>query len=372
MILALLYTLSPLICFLVSLPLLGLYTAHPQDLRGREFIDCLGGYGIFNVGHRHPKVLSPSKLQSQNQCCSLLRGVLPLFAGRNDGASPKKSKHSKISFRPSERSYAMSTPRQVLKAVKAQLERQALHSQELIDGLRPHLARLLKLLTPPHLQYTFFTNSGTESVRRPPPPAYPSPLPYRPAEGFAAAGSGVGPVTAGPPGCCGRCGPSRVALQSVVEAGGGTARVQTPRCRRRRLLALKGRAAGGGGRGEGGRRDTARARERDGGRRKGRAGADARIRVPAARRPNPTAPPISTARPDRSATGPSRETAAGGLRAGALGGRWRGRSRWRCWRRGGSASWRRRGASTARRSAPSAAPARPRSGPQPAEPPPSA
>jgi len=77
------------------------------DIYGKEFIDCLGGYGIFNVGHRHPKVLE---------------------------------------------------------AVLNQLKRQALHSQELLDPLRAMLARLLAMITPGDLQYCFFTNSGTESV----------------------------------------------------------------------------------------------------------------------------------------------------------------------------------------------------------------
>jgi putrescine aminotransferase len=77
------------------------------DVNGREYIDCLGGFGIFNVGHRHPKVLS---------------------------------------------------------AVRAQLERQALHSQDLLDPLRAMLAKTLALLTPGNLQYSFFCNSGTESV----------------------------------------------------------------------------------------------------------------------------------------------------------------------------------------------------------------
>lgn len=67
----------------------------------------LGGFGIYNVGHRHPKVL---------------------------------------------------------KAVKEQLERQAIHSQELIDPLRTYLAHLISLITPGDLQYAFLTNSGTESV----------------------------------------------------------------------------------------------------------------------------------------------------------------------------------------------------------------
>jgi len=78
-----------------------------EDVNGREFIDCLGGYGIYNCGHRHPKVL---------------------------------------------------------KAVLDQLSRQALHSQELLDPLRAMLARLVAQITWGDLQYSFFTNSGTESI----------------------------------------------------------------------------------------------------------------------------------------------------------------------------------------------------------------
>ncbi len=77
------------------------------DVNGREYIDCLGGFGIFNVGHRHPKVMA---------------------------------------------------------AVRAQLERQALHSQDLLDPLRAMLAKALAMLTPGDLKYSFFSNSGTESV----------------------------------------------------------------------------------------------------------------------------------------------------------------------------------------------------------------
>ncbi len=77
------------------------------DIFGREFIDCLGGYGIYNVGHRHPKVV---------------------------------------------------------KAVQDQMKRQALHSQELLDPLRAMLAKLLAKITPGDLQYAFFGNSGTEAV----------------------------------------------------------------------------------------------------------------------------------------------------------------------------------------------------------------
>ncbi|UJR28077.1 hypothetical protein I4U23_009333 [Adineta vaga] len=76
-------------------------------VKGVEYIDCLGGYGIYNVGHRHPKVM---------------------------------------------------------KAVTDQLQRQALHSQELLDPLRGYLAKILAELTPGNLKYAFFTNSGTESV----------------------------------------------------------------------------------------------------------------------------------------------------------------------------------------------------------------
>lgn len=78
-----------------------------QDVNGKEYIDCLGGFGIYNVGHRNPKVM---------------------------------------------------------KAVTDQLKRQALHSQDLLDPLRAILAKILADITPGDLKYSFFTNSGTESV----------------------------------------------------------------------------------------------------------------------------------------------------------------------------------------------------------------
>jgi putrescine aminotransferase len=81
--------------------------SHFVDIYGKDFLDCLGGYGIFNVGHRHPKVME---------------------------------------------------------AVMNQFKRQALHSQELLDPLRAMLAKLVAMITPGDLQYCFFTNSGTESV----------------------------------------------------------------------------------------------------------------------------------------------------------------------------------------------------------------
>ena len=80
---------------------------HFEDLNGVKFIDCLGGFGIYTCGHRNPEIL---------------------------------------------------------KTVQAQLNRYALHSQELIDPLRGYLARLTALITPGDLQYCFFTNGGAEAV----------------------------------------------------------------------------------------------------------------------------------------------------------------------------------------------------------------
>jgi putrescine aminotransferase len=77
------------------------------DVNGEEFIDCLGGFGIYMCGHRNPEIL---------------------------------------------------------KYVKAQLDKQALHSQELVDPLRGYLAKVLSEITPGDLQYCFFTNGGAEAV----------------------------------------------------------------------------------------------------------------------------------------------------------------------------------------------------------------
>lgn len=76
-------------------------------LYGEEFIDCLGGFGIYTCGHRNPEILD---------------------------------------------------------AVKAQLDHQALHSQELLDPLRGYLAKALADITPGDLQQCFFTNGGAEAV----------------------------------------------------------------------------------------------------------------------------------------------------------------------------------------------------------------
>lgn len=77
------------------------------DLHGKEYIDCLGGFGAFNCGHRHPTVVE---------------------------------------------------------TVKNQLDKQPLSSAELIDANRSLLARILADVTPGDLQYTFFTSSGTEAI----------------------------------------------------------------------------------------------------------------------------------------------------------------------------------------------------------------
>jgi len=77
------------------------------DALGREFIDILGGFGLYCPGIRHPKIVA---------------------------------------------------------AVKAQLERSPQYSQEMLDPLRAHLAKVLALLTPGDIQYGFFANSGTEGV----------------------------------------------------------------------------------------------------------------------------------------------------------------------------------------------------------------
>ncbi|RLC19433.1 MAG: putrescine aminotransferase [Deltaproteobacteria bacterium] len=78
-----------------------------KDTHGNEFIDCLGGFGVYTAGHRNPEIV---------------------------------------------------------KAVQAQLNRYALHSQELIDPLRGYLAKLVAMCTPGDLQYAFFCNGGAEAV----------------------------------------------------------------------------------------------------------------------------------------------------------------------------------------------------------------
>ncbi|BCS89758.1 putrescine aminotransferase [Pseudodesulfovibrio sediminis] len=77
------------------------------DALEREYIDILGGFGLYSYGIRHPKIVE---------------------------------------------------------AVKAQLDRSPQYSQEMLDPLRAKLARVIAHLTPGDIQYGFFANSGTEAV----------------------------------------------------------------------------------------------------------------------------------------------------------------------------------------------------------------
>jgi putrescine aminotransferase len=77
------------------------------DNLGREYIDCLGGYGLYSAGIRHPKIV---------------------------------------------------------KAVAAQLVRNPMSSQELLDPLRGALSKVLAEITPGDLQYSFLINNGTDAV----------------------------------------------------------------------------------------------------------------------------------------------------------------------------------------------------------------
>jgi putrescine aminotransferase len=78
-----------------------------HDLLGREYIDCLGGYGIFSAGVNHPIVV---------------------------------------------------------KAVMDQLQRMALNSQELLEPWRAALSKVLAQVTPGDLQNSFFINNGTDAI----------------------------------------------------------------------------------------------------------------------------------------------------------------------------------------------------------------
>lgn len=77
------------------------------DLAGNEYIDCLGGYGVFNFGHLHPRIVQ---------------------------------------------------------AVADGLMRMGIHSQELLNPWQARFAAKFSEITPGDLQYCFFSNSGTESV----------------------------------------------------------------------------------------------------------------------------------------------------------------------------------------------------------------
>lgn len=74
---------------------------------GKKFIDCLGSYGVFNIGHAHPKVVA---------------------------------------------------------AVRRQLLRMPLASKIFLNKPLADLAELLAKITPGDLQYSFICNSGTEGI----------------------------------------------------------------------------------------------------------------------------------------------------------------------------------------------------------------
>ncbi len=77
------------------------------DTNGQEFIDCLGGYGMFAVGHRNPKVVA---------------------------------------------------------AVEEALHTMPMCGKVLFNRQMADLAELIAEITPGDLQYSFFVNSGTEAV----------------------------------------------------------------------------------------------------------------------------------------------------------------------------------------------------------------
>ena len=77
------------------------------DSEGREFIDCLGGYGMFAVGHRNPEVVA---------------------------------------------------------AVERELHAMPMCGKVLFNRPMADLAEALAEITPGDLQYSFFVNSGTEAV----------------------------------------------------------------------------------------------------------------------------------------------------------------------------------------------------------------
>jgi putrescine aminotransferase len=78
-----------------------------RDVSGNEYIDCLGGYGVFSLGHRNPEVVA---------------------------------------------------------AVKDQLDKMPLSSKIFFNKPLADLAELLAKITPGRLQFSFFCSSGAEAV----------------------------------------------------------------------------------------------------------------------------------------------------------------------------------------------------------------
>ncbi|MEN3186675.1 MAG: aminotransferase class III-fold pyridoxal phosphate-dependent enzyme [Atribacterota bacterium] len=77
------------------------------DVFGRAYIDCIGGFGVFNIGRNHPRVVE--------------------------------------------------------KAIE-QLQRLPLSTRTLFNKQQADLAEMLARITPGNLQYSFFCNSGAEAV----------------------------------------------------------------------------------------------------------------------------------------------------------------------------------------------------------------
>jgi len=78
-----------------------------KDILGREYIDCLGGYGLLSLGWSHPRVVE---------------------------------------------------------AVRNQLSRTPMPSLELMNPARGLLSKLMAQIAPGNIQYSFFAASGTEAV----------------------------------------------------------------------------------------------------------------------------------------------------------------------------------------------------------------
>lgn len=76
------------------------------DQDGRKYLDCLGGYGVFSLGHRHPKVVE---------------------------------------------------------AVKAQLDQMPLSGKTFFNPKQAELSEKISKITPAGLEMTFFSNSGAEA-----------------------------------------------------------------------------------------------------------------------------------------------------------------------------------------------------------------
>ena len=77
------------------------------DSAGKKYIDCLGGYGTFAFGHRHPRIVE---------------------------------------------------------AVKNQLDKLPLSGKVFLNQALSNAARHLAMITPQGLRYSFWCNSGTEAV----------------------------------------------------------------------------------------------------------------------------------------------------------------------------------------------------------------